>query len=225
MKTHNSKYGSQEVFYAKFYRNVLFQKGFGSKAVAKTHRSMEADYKDRHFSQVLEVGGGTGEHLDFIRHSYDQYIISDLKLPKLNKKWSSEKRITPLEANVENLPFKNSTFDRVIVTCLLHHVDKPEIAMEEIKRVLKLEGTATIFLSCDPGILVRLLRRFFTIPRAKKLGFYGYELMIARDHRNHVGSLLEIARYVFRDRIIKINYYPFMIPSWNLNGYVILQIN
>jgi hypothetical protein len=38
--------------------------------------------------------------------------------------------------------------------------------------------------------------------------FDGYSLMIARDHRNHVGSLLEMARYVFRDRKLKIDYHP-----------------
>ena len=58
MKIYNTDYGSQEIFYAKYYKKVLFQKGFGSKAVAKTHRSMEVDFKGRHFSQVLEVGGG-----------------------------------------------------------------------------------------------------------------------------------------------------------------------
>ena len=224
MDTQNSEFGSQEIFYTKYYENVLFQKGFGSKAVAKTHRSMEAGFKGEHFNQVLEVGGGKGEHLDFIQHSYDKYVISDLKLPKLNKKWSSEKRITPLEANVENLPFENFTFDRVIVTCLLHHVEKPERALEEIKRVLKPNGVATIFLSCDPGFMVRLLRFFSTKHQARKLGFEGYSLMIARDHRNHVASLLEITRYVFRDRNFKSSYHPFQVPSWNLNGYIVLQI-
>ena len=110
------------------------------------------------------------------------------------------------------------------MTCLLHHVEKPELALEEIKRVLNPDGVATIFLSCDPGIIVRLLPTIFTKHQARKQGFKGYELMIARDHRNHVGSLLEIAKFVFRDRNVKIKYYPFRIPSWNLNGYIILQI-
>jgi ubiquinone/menaquinone biosynthesis C-methylase UbiE len=146
-------------------------------------------------------------------------------LPKLNSKWSKEKRITPLQANVENLPFQNSTFDRVIVTCLLHHIEKPQQALEEINRVLKANGAATIFLSCDPGVLVRLLRTFSTKHRARKQGFDGYSLMIAREHRNHVGSLLEMARHVFRDRKLKIEYHPFKVPSWNLNGYIILKVS
>lgn len=178
---------------------------------------MELDIKGRHFSQVLEVGR-VGKHLDFIKHTFDKYIISDLRLPKLNNKWSSENRITPFEANAENLPFKNSLFDRVIATCLLHHIEKPERALEEINRVLKPNRTGTIFLSCDPEIMVRLLRAFSTKHRARKQGFDGYSLMIARDHRNHVGSLLEMAKYDFRDRRLKIDYDPFKASSWNLNG-------
>ena len=218
-------YGSPHVFYSEHYNQMLFGKSSCSSFASKAHKSMEIGYREKFFSQVLEIGGGTGEHLDFVRHSFDKYIISDLRLPKLNKKWSNEKRITPLEANVESLPFEDSSFDRVIVTCLLHHVEKPEQALEEIKRVLKPGGVATIFLSCDPGMMVRFLRVLFTKRQAGIQGFAGYNLMIAREHRNHVGSLLEMSKYVFRHRRLKVDYFPFKVPSWNLNGYIILQIS
>lgn len=29
-------------------------------------------------------------------------------------------------ADVQNLPFKNDSFDRTISTCLLHHLDNPK---------------------------------------------------------------------------------------------------
>lgn len=177
------------------------------------------------FDQVLEIGGGVGEHLDFISHEYDKYYVTDLRKPVLNQKWAQNPKIVCRQANAEDLPFSDNTFDRVIATCLLHHVEKPEKVYQEISRVLKPEGVATIFLSCDPGVVVRFLRSVSTARAAEGDGFAGYKLMVARDHRNHVGSLLQMARYVFRKRKQKIEYFPFKIPSWNLNGYVIIQIS
>ena len=110
------------------------------------------------------------------------------------------------------------------MTCLLHHVYNPEKVLEEILRVLKPSGVATIFLSCDPGVVTRILRSLTTARSAKRAGFAGYHLMNARDHRNHVGSLLKIAKYVFRNQMIRTRYYPFRLPSWNLNGYIIIEI-
>ena len=221
----DENYGSQEIFYSNFYKSVIFGKGFGPRAVRKTHRSMEAPFTNCHFGKVLEIGGGTGEHLDFVRHTYDEYFVTDLKLPVLKSEWSANPKIRIQEANAEALPFEDRSFDRVISTCLLHHVEKPETVLNEILRVLKPAGVATIFLSCDPGIAVRVLRAISTARNARKEGYKGYELMIARDHRNHVGSLLQMVRFTFRGRSQDKRFFPFRIPSWNLNGYVVIQIS
>ena len=130
-----------------------------------------------------------------------------------------------MRADASSLPFCNSIFDRVVVTCLLHHVDQPEKVFEEINRVLKSGGSASIFLSCDPGVVVRILRFLTTARKSRSRGFEGYTLMAAREHRNHVGSLLPMAKFVFRNRNMKVSYFPWRIPSWNLNGYVIIQIS
>jgi hypothetical protein len=106
----------------------------------------------------------------------------------------------------------------------LHHVDHPELVLSEIERVLSPNGTATIFLSCDPGLAVRCLRKITTARTARKKGFDGYNLLISRDHRNHFGSLLEMARFVFRNRDFKVKFFPFVIRSWNLNGYAIITV-
>ena len=224
-KQNSSDYGSQEVFYRDHYRSVIFGNGFGPRAVRKTHKSMEKNFKNRTFKQVLEIGGGTGEHLDFIAHTFESYFLTDLVLPVLNAKWEGNPKIICQQANAEELPFANDSFDRVLTTCLLHHVEKPEKVLQEIARVLKPTGVATIFLSCDPGLVVRLLRRLTTARIAKQEGFRGYGLMIARDHRNHVGSLLQMVNFVFSDHLLRTTYFPWRIPSWNLNGYVIIQIS
>jgi phosphatidylethanolamine/phosphatidyl-N-methylethanolamine N-methyltransferase len=116
----------------------------------------------------LEVGSGNGEHLDFIKHGFDEYVMLDLRKTELNSNWNSDKRIATLEGNAESLPFKAGEFDRVISTCLLHHVQNPELVLNEIDRVLSQNGTATIFLSCDPGLAVRTLRKLTVARSAQK---------------------------------------------------------
>jgi phosphatidylethanolamine/phosphatidyl-N-methylethanolamine N-methyltransferase len=219
------RYGSPSIFYSDYYERIIFGAGTGAKAVRYTHVAMERPFRGKSFHRVLEVGGGNGEHLDFIQHDFDRYVLTDLRKPELKEKWASDSRITVLIENAEELSFENASFDRVVSTCLLHHVERPERVLQEIDRVLKPNGMATIFLSCDPGMAVRALRSLTTMKRAKKEGFRGYALMNARDHRNHVGSLLEMTKYVFRNRRVKLKWSPFGIRSWNLNGYVIINIS
>jgi len=222
-------YGNPEVFYREFYGKVLggcYGGGrLGTRLIASTHRYMERRFSAAYFSKVLELGGGNGEHLNYVLHGFDSYTLVDLREAVLENRHQKYSRVISIVADAERLPIDENSIDRVVVTCLLHHVDHPEIVLQEINRLLKNDGTATIFLSCDPGFVVRFLRKFTTERTAKKLGFSGYDLMNARDHRNHVGSLLLLIRHEFRHRQIQENWMPFRLPSWNLNGYLVLTIS
>ena len=218
-------YGSPEHFYRNYYKSIIFGEGYASWAISKTHQSMEKPYIGKNFSTVLEIGAGSGEHLDFVRHSYDRYFLTDIRPPSPDKNLGADPRVICEIANAQDLPYPSKTFDRVIMTCLLHHVDKPERVLEEVLRVLKPDGVATIFLSCDPGIALRFLRALSTSRSAAKSGFEGYGLMIAREHRNHVGSLLKMVHYIFRQRNVKTKYFPFKLPTWNFNGYIVIHVS
>jgi ubiquinone/menaquinone biosynthesis C-methylase UbiE len=56
-------------------------------------------------------------------------------------------------ADVENLPFEDAYFDRVISTCLLHHLENPEQGISEILRVVKSGGTIDILVPNDPSFI------------------------------------------------------------------------
>jgi phosphatidylethanolamine/phosphatidyl-N-methylethanolamine N-methyltransferase len=221
----SDEFGSPSIFYSKFYKSVIFGKGLGPLSVRRTHKDMEKQFSGMHFPQVLEIGGGIGEHLEFILHDYDNYFITDIRLPTLQGKFAESQRIICRIENAEQLSFPDRSFDRVISTCLLHHVQNPEKVFEEILRVLKTNGVATIFLPCDPGLFVRILRGLTTARNAKKAGFLGYQLMISREHRNHFISLLNMAKFVFRGKRLQVNYFPFRVPSWNMNGYVVIHVS
>jgi phosphatidylethanolamine/phosphatidyl-N-methylethanolamine N-methyltransferase len=216
-------FGDVDLYYSHFYSEVVFKPKFGGLAINKTHKDMERKYSNKHFSSVLEIGVGHGEHFGFVKHSFDSYHMCDIR-ESINQNLLRDSRVSFTQADVEFLPFSDNYYDRVIVTCLLHHLNNPEKAMQEILRVLKPGGTATILLSGDPGLTTRILRKLTIARSARSRGYQGYLLYIARDHKNHISSLLEIMRFVFRDEKISFRYLPFRIPSWNLNAYIICDL-
>lgn len=232
----NSKFKSpanrlSDCYYQNFYNHTA-NDGFNGFLFNFTHRALESiprlsnGGKRKVSSRVLEVGAGAGQHLQFVKKTYSEYTMTDINssLMYKNNRESNLAKIKYKVADVQNLPFKTSSFDRVISTCLLHHLDDVEKALSEIKRVTKKGGLVSIYLSCDPGILNRLLRRLLIIPKARKLGFDDYPIFIAREHKNHFSSIESMISAVFKSQSIRKKYYPLYIKSWNLNTFCIFQI-
>lgn len=90
--------------------------------------------------EVLEIGAGTGVN---IKH-YNFDAISNLTLTdkKLSKRIKGivPKDITLLDINVEELPFKDHTFDYIIHTLVFCSVSDVSKGVKELKRVLKPNG-------------------------------------------------------------------------------------
>ena len=72
-----------------------------------------------------------------------------------------------VKADAEAIPFSGNFFDRVLSTCLLHHVDDPLQVLLEMKKVTNLIGEIAIALPTVPGILNQLVERFISIPRMR----------------------------------------------------------
>lgn len=219
----------------KYYKQFFDQtanSGFNGYLFNFTHKKLELmprminGQKRKASLKILEVGAGAGQHLKYVEKTYAKYTMTDVNSSLLlkNTKESKLEKIEYKIADVQKLPFKQGSFDRVIATCLLHHLNDVEKALFEIKRVTKSGGLVSIYLSCDPGILNRSLRRLLIIPKARKLGFNEYEVFIAREHRNHFQSIKVMIQEVFKGHDIQLKYYPFRIKSWNLNAFCIFQI-
>ena len=221
----------REHYYLHFFDNTS-NKGLNGWLFDFTHKKMELlpSFKNgkklREFSRILEVGAVRGQHFKFVEKSYSKYTMTDVNsvLMLENNKESKLAKIEYKVADVQNLPFAQGSFDRVISTCLLHHLDDVETALSEIKRVIKKGGLVSIYLSCDPGVMNRLLRRLLIIPKARRLGFSEYDIFIAREHKNHFQSIECMINHVFKGQNIQKKYYPFHIKSWNLNTFCIFQI-
>lgn len=178
----------------------------------------------------LELGSGSGEHLPFVHQIPNKaYVCLDTNLPRTQewiKKSSLElqKKLQFIKANAESIPFKDQSFEKITGTCLLHHVSDPLAVLIESRRVLKVGGEIVFIMPTDPGFFNQTIKRLVTYRRMKKFTHYKPQLILALDHINAVNSIIELAKFVFKDDDLKIDYLPFRIKSWNFNLIVRLRI-
>ncbi len=194
----------------------------------KTHRHLAkfGNKNSKKSDKILEIGSGRGEHLIFVRDNFSEYFMTDLTdwgLKEISLITESDERIKFMKQDIENLDFSNNFFDRVIVSCVISHVNEPYQAMMELRRVVKNGGTISFLISADPGILLRSVRALMTKPKMKKLA-HPYSLVNAISHRNSANGLIVMAKWVFRKDDVSICYYPLHIPSWNFSTHIIVNI-
>lgn len=91
--------------------------------------------------RVLEVGAGTGANLPIYGRSAHTTVI-DIKPDRLRlARQKSGKSNTPATcADAQRLPFASSQFDAVVGTLVFCSIPQPELALAEIRRVLKPDG-------------------------------------------------------------------------------------
>jgi len=90
--------------------------------------------------KVLDVGCGNSPFKFLINTANASYIGIDIDSADNFDYNNSEK----INFNGENIPFENESFENVISTEVLEHIENPEIIIDEIFRVLKPEGNAFI---------------------------------------------------------------------------------
>jgi ubiquinone/menaquinone biosynthesis C-methylase UbiE len=104
----------------------------------------QTDLNERCFSEilknikgktVLEVGFGKALLSSAISSKGYKVTAADILVPKeLKKKYP---KINFVDANIEELPFKNKSFDTVVCTHTLEHVQDIYKSVSELKRVTK----------------------------------------------------------------------------------------
>lgn len=202
------------------YDKLNYSSPLQSFVMRASHKLVEKEYNDlRHFSRVLEVGAGTGEHLQFVRHTFDEYIITDLNpktlevaRSKLSGKYDGK---VAIEAQIDtNIAYADNSFDRLVATHVLEHIYQPHLALKEWYRVIKNGGVLSILIPTDPGLAWRLGRHFG--PRRNHLAQgIAYDYVMAREHVNSCNNLISILRHYFP--IGKELWWPFPIPSIDIN--------
>ncbi len=173
----------------------------GGFAFKKMHTLLENKLESLNCENILEIGAHHGEHQKFVKHDYVKYVMCDLQLPNQEVVATLDLR-TQFDVNDAcDLKYADASFDRVISTCVIHHVDDPETAFLEMLRVTKVGGMITILIPTDPGLVYRIIKELTSGRRAKKFGLYSeMKLFHAREHRNHFSSLIVLLENVYSNQ-------------------------
>ena len=187
------------------------------------HLEKNISKEKANYKRILELGAGMGQHLKFVEDNYLLYVQSDIRVKNLPKNFSD--RVINKKINAEDLSgIKDASFDRLVSTCLLVHLQQPEQALVEWRRVVCPGGALSIYVPCEPGLLLRFSRYFSTHLKAKKLG-YDHLSIHYREHVSYFVRLNKLIKEVFNDCKVKRSFFPLnFIPSWNLNLWAVYQI-
>ena len=109
---------------------------------------------------VLDLACGTGEIAALISDRADFVIGLDYSLPMLKVARKKLPEIPFIRGDALNLPFKENSFDTVLVSLGLRHFDNNDRALREMKRILKPGGTVRILEVSIPRN--PLLKNLFT---------------------------------------------------------------
>ena len=172
---------------------------------------------NEHHNRILEVGGGTGEHIGYVKHNYDEYILSDLNehlLAKAKERARDNKKVKFQEINALEIPFEDNSFDRLISMANLEHLPDPHIALREWKRVVKDGGTISIMIPTEGGIAWNLGRYLTTRRYFQKKGL-DLDYIISREHINACYRLVAFIRHYYKHR--KDHWWPLGIPTSHIN--------
>lgn len=215
-------------WYESNYSKVNLTGNSGSFAARKIHKLIESGRPGVQYSKCLEIGTNNSSHLPFVKHSWSEYTLLDLR-PKADTqsdRYMTLPGVRFIQADVHSLPFEDDSVDRVISTCLFHHLEDPLKAMKELNRVVRPSGVIDIFLPSDPGLAYRVVRFLTTSIKARKHGvLLESKYLNAIEHRNHIKSLIVQAQYVFGSQNIDLDWFPIPVNTWNLNLSCVLRVN
>lgn len=87
---------------------------------------------------ILDVGGGSGELLDFIgQRKKVKRTLCDISQVGIDKAISLGRAENGKVGDIYKLPFKDNSFDVVLCAETLEHLERPEEAVKELMRVAK----------------------------------------------------------------------------------------
>ena len=212
-------------FYADDYARLAVS-ARDSAAGRYMHGAMEKRFgPDATFARVLELGGNRGEHVPFVRHAFEEYHLTDLRMPQPLPQIADDPRLHLRAVDAAGTPYDDRVFDRVISTCLLHHVDDPMGVAQEMRRVTRPGGVVSILLPTDPGMVYRTTHWFtYGLPARRAGTSHRSRLLHALDHRNHYRSIAAQLRSVFADDEVRVSWLPTRLRSVELNVLTVWQV-
>jgi 2-polyprenyl-3-methyl-5-hydroxy-6-metoxy-1,4-benzoquinol methylase len=123
--------------------------------------------------QVLEVGAGNG-YFSASLNDISRLTVLDLAEQQLSQNPTTRKQL----GSVYELPFGDNTFDAVICSNLLHHLDRPHVALDEMRRVARTYVVVSEPSRSNPLIAIGCM-------------LFSHERQTVKFSKRHVSRLIE----------------------------------
>jgi len=109
-------------------------------------------------ARLLDIGGGTGRTTAEFTPRDARAIVLEPEGGKLAFGRTRRPSLAFVGGRAEALPFPEGSLDRVVGIVSFHHIERPDVALDEIRRVLRRDGLLVLLeLHPDrPGLLPRL---------------------------------------------------------------------
>ncbi len=213
-------------YYQNFYSSI-HGSGVLEKFHLLVHRIIDWPMRNSKELRVLEVGAGNGIHrkLSILNWQiYDEVDIRNFQDINEESEFTKTRSHTRYCLDATYLDgIASQSYDVLIATCLLVHLENPITALENWRRVIVDGGMLVLYVPCEPGIFLRLTREFTSKKRIKKQGL-PHGLIQWNDHINSWLRADTLVDFVFRDDKVVKNFFPFVFNSFDLNLFTIYRI-
>lgn len=136
----------------KTYAEWQYEKGIDTIKFYLKHTTADEMFKNK---DVLDIGCGAGGKTIYYASQGVKSIVGVEILEKYRKeaeelsiKYNLRDKFTFVCADASNTPFKDETFDTIIMNDAMEHVDEPELVLKECYRILKKDGK--LYLNFPP---------------------------------------------------------------------------
>ena len=213
----------------KYYEDDLekvMRSGLTGKIFSVSDRMIEKSFKStEHFSKILELGATGHYHTPYVKCSFDEYHLTDLNPINPSKNPINDDRIFARQLDATNLQDEQrDSYDRIIATCLVLHLGNLEHVLTEWRRVTKTGGFISIYVHCEPGLLLRFLRTIVQVRKRRKSGGASFYEFVYSEHASHYLHVKHVIRRVFENDHVKHEFFPFKLLTWNFNFWKIYTI-
>lgn len=159
------------------------------------HRWIESSLSDEQgLESILEVGAGSGEHIEYVNHPFERYYVTDASSCALNaaqKQFGHDPRFIFEEQDAVHLKYPDNSFDRLISLYTLEHLNTPHVAIKEWMRVVRPGGVISIAIPTEGGIAWNLGRFLTTRRQFRRMGL-DLDYIISREHINACYRLVHL---------------------------------
>src|SRR6185295_9524544 len=107
---------------------------------------------------VLDLGCGPGNLLERLEGARVVGLdLSDYLLAQARARVAGRAGFEVLKGDAEHLPFPDASFDRIVCSEVLEHIEKPDAAMREMRRVAR--PGARVVITVPNETLINLTKR------------------------------------------------------------------